>query len=217
MKQLNILILFIALSIFAFGQSVTNQKEAEKLYRQSKIDAKYNKLYFDLDHECRDLMREKDFYTSLQVCQKALLAVEKLPKDRLMERHSANVAFGVSLLRNEKATDSIVYFNKALAVSKSILDDTDSETGEVYFFLSQANHLLGEEQKAIDFCIKAEKAYRAAFIKIDDDEIRDIYPKRIKMIIEAHILLLENIERTEEATKIKLRLEEFKKEFAKYL
>jgi tetratricopeptide (TPR) repeat protein len=217
MKYLNLLILLIALSNVAFGQSVTNQKEAERLYRQSKIDTKYNKLYFDLDHKCRDLMREKDFYTALRVCKKAVLAVENLPKDRLMERHSANVAYGVSLLRNEKATDAIAHFNKALVVSKTILDDTDSETGEVYFFLSQANHLLEEEKKAIDFCIKAEKAYRAAFIKIDDDEIRDVYPRRIKLIIEAHILLLENLQRTEEAGKIKLRLEEFKKEFAKYL
>jgi tetratricopeptide (TPR) repeat protein len=120
-------------------------------------------------------------------------------------------------LRQDKAKEAIQNFEKSLEVAKTVIDNTDSETGEVYFFISQANYVLGETQKALDFCRKAENTFRAAFIKIDDDEIRGYYPKSIQRIIEAQIIMLENSDRLEEAAKVKLSLDEFKKEFAKYL
>ncbi|HZH33752.1 MAG TPA: hypothetical protein VEX64_02870, partial [Pyrinomonadaceae bacterium] len=97
------------------------------------------------------------------------------------------------------------------------LDDTDSETADIYYFLGLANHLLEKLDLAREFYTKAENAYRAAFVKIDHDEIRQFYPKRIVQILEAHSIAAKDAELKDEVAEIDKRLAETKTEFAKYL
>jgi hypothetical protein len=77
--------------------------------------------------------------------------------------------------------------------------------------------VLGKLDEARQFYTKAENTYRAAFVKIETDEIRQSYPKSIVNILKAHIFAAQNAGLESEAVKIKKRLTETEMEFAKYL
>ena len=219
MKQF-IAIMFITflLVLFGFGQEIRDQREAERVYKQSMIEQKYNKQYFDEMHRCERLINEQKFKEAEASCRLSISYAEKLPKESYMERYSANAGTGVALLRQRSAREAILYFEKALEIAKPILDDTDSETGDVYFLLGQAYHVLKDIPNARLYYEKAEKSYRTAFVEIGDDAFfLSPYGKKIKNIVEAHFILLQDAGLNDDAEKLKLRLAETKKEFVKYL
>jgi tetratricopeptide (TPR) repeat protein len=222
MKFLKLAFLTLTFSSFCFGQAILDQKEAERIARESAQEMKISKQYFATHDKCRNLMRQQNYTQAEVSCRLSVSLAEKLPKSRSMEKHSAYKWLGYSLLWQQKSEEAIPILDKSLEVASDRLSETDAETGEVYFLLGQANHFLGKVQTASDFYTRAERVYRAAFVEIgsanvEGDEIRSPYPRAIKNILEAHLLLVENANLKEEATKIKQRLSELKKEFSKYL
>lgn len=209
-------ILFLSLQV-SFGQEVLDQKEAERIYKESILEGKSSKAYFTEDEKCRKLFRARNYALAETSCRRSVSLAEKLPKSRYMEKHSAYKVLGVVLLWQRKAREAIQFLEKSLEIAKPNLDDTNAETGEVYFFLGQANHLLEKIEIAKGFYTKAESVYRFAFEGINADEIRFPYAKSITNILEAHLILLENAEMKDDAAQIEKRLTETKKEFAKYL
>ena len=203
------LLIFLGLQI-SFAQALSEKdKERNDLVTAKKYYAEHDK--------CRKLISEKKYDEAETSCRLVVSIAENLPRTRYMEKHSAYETLGVAFLRQHKSGEAIKYFDKSLEVGKTHLDDTDSETGEVYFLIGQANHLLEKVGIAKDFYTKAENAYRAAFKKIDAEELREYYPKPIINILETHLILLENAGLKDEAAKIEKRLAETKVEFAKYL
>lgn len=210
MKSFFPVLLTLLLTQISFGQTAS-----EKIKQRDEL--KNAKLYFAQDDECRKLYGEKDYFEAEKSCKLAVSIAEKLPQSRFMEKHAAYRMFGLTLLWQRKYDEAISNFNKALEVGKPKVDDTDAETGEVYYLLGQANHLLGRIEAAKDFYIKAENTYRTAFKEMGDSEIRGFYPKPIINILEAHLILVKDAGLTEEAGKIEKRLAETKIEFAKFL
>ncbi|MCY7375745.1 MAG: hypothetical protein LH472_07205 [Pyrinomonadaceae bacterium] len=168
------------------------------------------------------MMKQKNYSKAEVSCRLAVSLAEKLPSSRSMEKYSAYKWLGYSLVWQKKSAEAIPVLEKSLTIAKDHLDETNAETGEVYFIIGQANHLLGNIEVAGDFYIKAEKVYRTAFVEIGDtdvdgSELRSPYPRSIKNILEAHLLLLKNAKLNDQASVIEKRLEKAKKEFAKYL
>lgn len=210
MKQPILVLLILLSSQMVFGQAVfENDKQRDEL--------KNAKLYFAQDDKCRKLYAQKKDNETEIACKLAVSIAERLPETRYMEKHSAYRMLGLALLWQKKYEESISYFNKALEVGKPKVDDTNAETGEVYYLLGQANHLLGRIEIAKDFYTKAENIYRTAFKEMGDSEIRGFYPKPIINILEAHLILVKDAGLKEEAEKIEKRLAETKIEFAKFL
>lgn len=175
------------------------------------------KKYYAENDKCRQLYRDKKYSEAETSCKLAVSIAEQLPKTRYMEKHSAYRMLGATLLWERKFEESIVYFNKALEIGKPNVDDNNAETGEVYYFIGQANYLLGRVDAAREFYVKAENSYRAAFKEMGDSEIREFYPKPIISILQAHLILLEDAGMKEESAKVEKRLAETKIEFAKYI
>jgi len=217
MKYFGFTLLFFASVTICSGQIVTDQKEAERLYKESIFETKNNKAYFSEAEKCRKLINAKSYSQAEASCKLSVMLVEKLPKSRYMERHSAYKMLGLAFIRQRKAQEAITSLEKSLQAGKAKLDDTNSETGEVYFLLGQANQLLEETELASDFYMKAENTFRSAFIEIDDDEVRFDYVRILGNILETHIILAENANLKEKSEKYKKRLSDFKIEFAKYL
>jgi tetratricopeptide (TPR) repeat protein len=213
------LIFFLSLQI-AFSQRVevpTSKKAINELLRKDREETKANKLYFAEDEKCRKLISAGSFVQAETSCRLAVSLAEKLPKDRYLERSSAHVALAVALLWQGKALEAIPLLNRSLEIAKPIIDDTDAETGERYFWLGQANHQLGKINEAKEYYTKAEHTYRTAFKEMGDSDIREFYPKPIVNILKAHLILLKNAGLKEEAAKVEKRLIETKVEFAKFL
>jgi tetratricopeptide (TPR) repeat protein len=203
-----------------FAQRVevpTSKREAEILLKKSREEARANKLYFAEDEKCRNLIRARNFAQAEISCRLAISLAEKLPKDRYLERSSAHLALAVVLLWQAKAEQAIPLLNRSLEIAKPFMDDTNAEMGERYFFLGQANHQLGKINEAKQYYDRAENTYRTAFREMGDSDIRELYPKPIVSILQAHLVLLNDAGLKEEAAKIEKRLAETKIEFAKFL
>ncbi len=219
--------LFFGLAFFfgvqyGFSQTVTveattNKKRIAEILKKDKEDAQDDKQYFAEWDKCRQLTGEGKVKEAEASCRLVITYAEKLPKDRYLEKSSAYQSLACALLWQRKADEAIILLNKALEISKPVLDDTDAETGEIYFSLGLSYHQLGNIDEARTYYIKAETTYRTAFKKINDDEIGGHYPKPIINILEAHLVLLKNSGLSLEAAKIEKRIEETKVEFARFL
>jgi tetratricopeptide (TPR) repeat protein len=212
--------LAIVFSVFLGLQFSCAQTPTEKVFTEKdkeRNEMKTGKEYFAKKDECFELLNNENYKMAEISCKSSISIAEKLPKTRYLEKRSAYNYFGIALLKQNKAEEAIGYLNKALEVSKPNLDDTDSETGEVYYILGQANLLLRKFDLAREFYIKAENAYRAAFKKINADELRQFYPKAIKAILESHLILEESEGSRDEAIKIQKKLDNLKTEFPKFL
>jgi tetratricopeptide (TPR) repeat protein len=180
---------------------------------KSKDETIMAKQYFAEDAKCRSLIKTGKLHNAEISCRNALSLANKLPEQRDMEKYSANETVGLVILFQRRPGESIPFFNKALAIGKKRLTDSNAETGELYFYLGQANHLLGNFADAQKFYDDAEKVYRAAFIAINDDEVRAPYPQMIKNILTAHLSLLKTIGLTEKAEQVQKRLDNLKNEY----
>jgi tetratricopeptide (TPR) repeat protein len=187
----------------AFAQANNEMENAEK--------------YFAEAEKCLNLTNEQKFQDAEKSCRSALAFAEKLPAGRELERYSAYRGVGVVLLYQKRAEESIAFFNKSLKAAGNKVNESDTKTGTIYFYIGQANYLLGKVKEASDFYTKAEKIYREAFDETNINEISAEYPKKVKLILQAQLILLENAKLTEEAKAVKMRLEKFEKEFSKYL
>jgi TonB family protein len=189
---------------FTLGSTKEDVKNEEETARR----------YFDESDRCRKFIKERKWIEAGKSCQSAVFIAEKLPSNREMEKHSAYLAMAYVNWWQENYTESIQYSNKALEVAKNKLDDTDSETGEVYFLLGASHQGLKDFDKAKEFYNKAENSYRAAYIKIDDDEIRARYPKMIQNILNAHLRATMQSGSKDEIEAIQKRISELKNQYA---
>lgn len=217
MKYFGLALLFFVSVTICSGQIVTDQKEAERLYKESILETKNNKAYFSEAERCRKFLNSKSYAQAKAACELSVMLAEKLPKSSYLERHSAYKMLGLAFIRQRKAQEAITYLEKSLQAGKSNLDDTNSETGEVYFLLGQANQLLENTELASDYYTKAENTFRFAFVEIDDDDVRFDYVRILGNILETHIVLAENANLKEKSEKYKKRFADFRIEFAKYL
>jgi tetratricopeptide (TPR) repeat protein len=192
---------------FSLGSTKEEIEKEEEIARQ----------YFAQSDRCRALMKERKWSEANTVCKTAVSIAEQLPATRAMEKYSAHKAMSYTAFYQKQNQAAIEYSNKALAAAKDEIDDTDSETGEIYFLLGAANHNLSNLERASEFFAKAEETYRKAFVKIDDDEIRQPYPQMIQNILLAHLVTAEELEDKNKIEAIKKRLAELTQQYSKFL
>lgn len=218
-----LLILFHLVSISSvYSQQVsvtatTDNKAIDAILKKEREKTVANKAYFNEDRKCHDLFRSKELPKAEVSCQNAILLVEKLPREYVLERSSARESLGIVYLWLRRPVEAISLFNKSLDIGKPILDDSDAEKGDLYFLMGHAYRSLNDVQSASSYYKKAESTYRAAFAKIGDDEIRFPYGRTIKNIDQAHYDLVRSAGLIEDAEKLRARLEQVEKKFAKYL
>jgi tetratricopeptide (TPR) repeat protein len=213
-------LIFFTFTEFAFSQTVEvprGKSDISALLKKAREENQANKLYFSEEEKCRKLTSSRSFFEAEDSCRLAISYAEKLPKESYLERSSAYESLAYVFIWLKKSDQAISLLNRSLEIGKHVIDDTDAETGELYFLLGQAYHQLGKLNEARDYYTKAESSYRIAFKKINDDEIGGHYPKSIINILEAHLILLENAGFIDEAAKIEKRLAETKIEFARFL
>lgn len=209
MKYLGLILLTFLFSQIGFSQVVLDQKEAERIARESAQEMRISKQYFTAHDKCHELVKQKNYARAEVSCRLAVSLSEKLPDSRSMEKHSAYKWLGLTLIWQRKNAEAIPILEKSLTVAKNRLDETNAETGEVYFLIGQANHLLRNIKTAGEFYKKAEKVYLAAIAEIceanSDDEICSPYSRAIENIRRAHQILLKNADLEGVAKRVNLR------------
>lgn len=216
-----ILIAFCLGGVFSsvYGQEIRDQKEAERIYRESLEQSKYNKLYFDEADRCRQLNREQKHQEAILSCRRSIAYAEKLPAGQVLERQAGYIQVGIAFLRQKRPKEALNYFEKGVVIGRSVLGESDVETGEIYFLIGQAHHIDGNTATASEFYDRAERTIRAAYDEMGEDgeELRERYPRIIWHVLEAHLMLLEEADEEEKMTALRKRLHEFELAFQKYL
>ena len=220
-KYLLYIILLVALQT-VYSQTVdvtvtTNPKKIDAILKKNQEETKANKLYYSEEERCRNLINARTFGEAELSCNLAISLVDKLPADQGLAKSSSRVALAVVMLWQKKPNEAISLLNTSFELAKSIIDDTDAETGERYFLMGQAYHLLANVDEAKKYYNKAENTYRTAFKEMGDSDIREFYPKPIINILTAHLLLLKNAGLNDDAARVEKRLATTKIEFAEFL
>lgn len=197
--------------------ATTNQKAVDAILKKVREEAAANRAFYDERGKCRAMMRARAWTDAEKSCRTAVVLVEKLPKEQVLERSSARTSLAVLLLLNQRPKEAIALLEEALAISQGVTDDSDAETGEIYFLLGRAHHISGDVERSRSYYERAERTYRTAFIEIGDSELRYTYGQVIKDIVEAHLDLLRSAGLRAEAEKLDQRLVQVEKDFSDYL
>jgi hypothetical protein len=71
-------LLILTLFTAVIGQEITDQKEAERIYRQSITDGKNSKAYFLAFDKCRNYIKQRRYKLAELSCKRAIFTSEKL-------------------------------------------------------------------------------------------------------------------------------------------
>ena len=198
-------------------RATTNKKEVARILREGREKSRINQAFFVEHDRCREFLRAREWAKAESSCRLAVLRVEKLPKEHVLERSSARASLAIALLWQRRSEEAIVFLNKSLAIRKTVSSDSDAEIGDLYFLLGQAHNVLNDIPNARAYYEKAESSYRAAFIEIGDDYFRSSYVRRLRDAVEAHYNMAKSAGLAGDAEKLQSRMAKVEKDFAKYL
>jgi tetratricopeptide (TPR) repeat protein len=221
-KPLSLFIRILSGITVSYSQKVTvsattNKKEVEAILRKEREASRINQAFFAEDKKCRAFLRAREWIVAETSCRAAIVLVEQLPKEHILERSSIRLSLASSLLWQRRPEEAISLLNTAIEISKSILDDSDAEKGDIYLTMGHAHRLLVDVPAARSYYERAEATYRSAFVKIGEDDIRFAYGRYIKNVVEAHYALVKSEGLVAESEKLLARLAQVEKDFAKYL
>ena len=222
MKPL-ISIFIIALGVtVSYSQEVTvsattNKKEVAAILRKEREAIRINQAFFDEHDKCRVLLRAKEWVKAESSCRVAVTTVERLPKEHVLERSSVRASLALALLWQQRYEEAILLLNKSVELRNTVSDDPDADTADLYYLLAQAHFLANELETARVNFDRAETVYRAAFVAMDDEPLRASYSRRLRTALNTHYEALKNSGLVSEAEKVRVRLVQVEKDFAKYL
>lgn len=222
------LILFVIIIIILLGltasysqevtvRATTNKKEVEAILKKEQEEARVNRAFFTEHDRCRGLLRQQEWVKAEASCRAAITLVENLPKEHVLERSSVRATLAIAMLWQRRPEEAVLLLDRSLEIRKTVSDDTDADTGDLYFLLGQTHSLLNNMKAARSYYEKAESTYRAAFVEIGDDDFRVSYSRRLRNTVETHYNLVKSAGLVNEAEKLQVRLVQVEKEFAKYL
>jgi TonB family protein len=181
---------------FSLGVPNDVDKKQEQLAKQ----------YFAESDRCRDLLKGQKWQEAEPVCKAVVSIADQLAEHRVLEKMGAYEEMGHALLGLKRHQEALDYFSRAFEIGKTVLKETDPETGIAYRNLGVANHMLGKLDKAREFYGKAEKILRHAYAHIDLDEARQSYIDSLKVILRYHAIAAEQSGAAKEAEEIRKRL-----------
>src|SRR5688572_10856380 len=78
--------------------ATTDKKEVAALLAKEREASRINQAYFSEDHRCRDFLNAREWAKAESSCRVAVLLVEKLPKEHVLERSSIRESLAIALL-----------------------------------------------------------------------------------------------------------------------
>ncbi len=180
----------------ADGQPVTASTEVEVPFSLGIPDATYkteqktSEVFFKRQDECRELLKTQKYTEAEAPCTSLVELAEKLPKERQLERMTANELAGHAVLYQKKFDEALSFFQSELAIGKASLKPTDAELGYAYHHVGLAYYAVGNLQKAQPYYEKSESTLRAAREHMDGEFFKNQYAKDIQGVLREYIVIL---------------------------
>lgn len=193
------------------GQPVVVSTEIEVPFSLGIPDASYqteqknNEDYFKLEDECRKSLKAGQYAEAEKPCTSSVELAEQLPKERQMERVTANDLAGQSLLYVRKYDEALNFFQSEVAIGETALKPTDAELGYAYHHVAIGYQATGDTQKAQLYYERAESTLEKAREHMDSDFFKNEYAKALQSVLRDYIVLLQQTGQTDAATKAQKR------------
>ncbi|HJQ69517.1 MAG TPA: tetratricopeptide repeat protein [Blastocatellia bacterium] len=180
------------------------------VYGQINREQDVSKMFFEQQDKCRGLLRAQNWKEAEPVCKAAARLAEQLPGDRALEKMGAYQLLGHVFLRQQRYQEALNNYSRAYEFARSQLTEKNAELGELYGYMAIAHHGLNELDKAREFYRKAEKSLQLAYAAMACDncdeeveKIRQEYIKRLKDLLEYHLVAAEQAGAAAEVEEIK--------------
>jgi TonB family protein len=178
------------------GQAVAASTEIEVPFSLGIPDATYqseqknSEAFFKRQAECRELLRTQKYAEAEAPCTSLVELGEKLPKERQLERMTANELAGHAVLYQKKFDEALRFFQTELAIGEATLKPTDAELGYAYHHVGLAYYAGGNLPKAQSFYEKSEATLHAAREHMDGEFFKNQYAKDIQGVLREYIVIL---------------------------
>lgn len=196
------------------GQPVAVRTEVEVPFSLGISDVKYqveqknSEDYFKHEDDCRNLLKAGQYAEAESPCTSSVELAEKLPKDRQMERVTANDLAGQSLLYAKKYDEALSFFRSEVAIGETALKPTDAELGYAYHHVAVAYQATGDNQKAQLYYERAASTLEKARQHMDSDFFKNEYAKALQSVLRDYIVLLQQTGQTDAAAKAQQRADD---------
>jgi TonB family protein len=193
------------------GQPVAVSTEIEVPFTLGIPDASYkaeqknNDDYFKLEDECRKYLNAGQYGDAEKPCTFSVELAEQLPKERQMERVTANDLAGQSLLYVRKYEEALGFFQSEVAIGEKALKPTDAELGYAYHHIAIAYQATGDTQKAQSYYERAESELEKAREHVDSDFFKNEYANALRSVLRDYIVLLQQTGQIDAAAKAQKR------------
>jgi len=162
--------------------------------------------FFDEEDKCRALLKGQKYSEAEVSCIATVKIADRLPPHRGLEKSGAYALVGQAMLGLRRFQDALEYFTQSYEIGKTVLKETDAETGYAYINLGLANHLLGNLDKARDYYDRAENILRQAYKVIEMEDARQSYLRAIKSVLQYRLDIAERSGDPKEVGEIKKRM-----------
>ena len=138
-------------------------------------------------------------------CTSSVELAEKLPKERQIERVTANDLAGQALLYTKKYDEALSFFQSEVAIGETALKPTDAELGYAYHHVAVGYQATGDTRKAQLYYERAESTLEKAREHMDSDFFKNEYAKALQSVLRDYIVLLQQTGQTDAAAKTQKR------------
>ena len=200
------------------GKPVTASTEVEVPFSLGISDATYqseqksSEVFFTRQDECRKLLKAQKYTEAQAPCTSLVELAEKLPKERQVERMTANELAGHALLYQKKFDEALSFFQGELAIGEASLKPTDAELGYAYHHVGLAYYAAGDLQKAQSYYEKSESTLRVAREHMDGEFFKNQYAKDIQGVLREYIVILRQTGQDDAAAKAQQRADAIARE-----
>jgi TonB family protein len=160
--------------------------------------------WFPISTQCRNALQTKSGPDSINFCKQALDLAVKAGSTNSSDQIGMMLShqyYGHALLLAGRLNDALAEENEAVDETKRWRKDTDQEYAMPFFWRAMVEVALGQADAAFADLQIAEETHRRAIVHLP--EMKQMYSQYLASILRQHAALLEQLGRTEEATKLR--------------
>lgn len=161
--------------------------------------------FFEQDRNCGVALRGQNADQAVALCEDVPDLADRLPKERSMERITANQHAGHAYFGQMKFDEALRYYRVELKIAVATLHSYDAELAYAYRDVAMACHALGLFTEAGDDYAQAERTLMEARDHIQIDDLKPKYTATLKQLREFYLLLLQQTGQTQAAAALQRR------------
>jgi TonB family protein len=157
--------------------------------------------YYPKFRSCYDLLKSGNVADAEPKCREALALADQLPENRVLERSEARTFLGHCLYRQDKFSDAIPLYEKAIDFAKSYEhSERDADFASDNANLARAYGAVGRLSEADHYYSESVAIFKAAIVALPS--MKDNYTARLKRTLLEYSKLKAALGQNEEASKL---------------